>query len=207
MTVALLALPNSQPEPNPPMNSTEITRRIWELLNAGPHSAAPLPEDPSLPIVWADGDADAWRLCVYPGEQMDEHDRALIWREFSAAVNDVIALSLPEGVNVQIIPPHTFPDGQSVEGLVRYVYPPPESAHASAHWWEVISAKLPEVSTLMNARISRQWPYHLEAKRAREPEHIQRARQRLARAQAVEAARQRVQSANPVEQKKRGRSM
>jgi hypothetical protein len=138
---------------------------------------------------------------------MDAQDRALIWREFSAAVSDVIALSLPEGVNVQIVPPYVFPDGQSVEGLVRYVYPPPESPYASAHWWEVISAQLPEVSTLMNARISRQWPYHLEAKRAREPEYIRRARQRLAQAHAVEAARQRVQSANPAEQKKRGRSM
>jgi hypothetical protein len=185
-----------------------FTRRIWELLDVGhPHPVAPPQEDPMLPVVWADGDDDGWHLWLYPGKGMDADDRALIWREFAAAVNDVIALSLPDGVNVQVTPPHTFPDGQSVEGLVRFTYPPPESSQSSAFWWQAITGRLPEVSTLMNSRIARLWPHHLEAKRSREPEHIRRNRQRLAQAQAVAAARARVQSVKPAEQRKRGRSM
>lgn len=182
-----------------------ISRAIWELLNAGqPHPAAPPPEDPDVPTLWADGDANAWHLWVYPGDEMDQQDRALIWREFADAANHVIALSLPEGVNVHVVAPHTFPDGKGVEGIVRYTYPPPENAESSATWWRIISAQLPEVSTLANTRIARQWPHHLAAKHAREPEHVKRARQRFAQAQAVAAARERNR---PVEGKKRGRSM
>lgn len=184
-----------------------FSRKIWDMLNAGqPHPAAPIPEDPEMPVVWADGDSEKWRLWSHPGSEMDTEDRALIWTQFQQSVDDVLLLALPEGVSVSVVPPHTFPNGKSVEGVVRFVYPPPESSLASEHWWEVITNKLPEVSALMNNRITRDWPAHLAQKRKKEPPYIKRARQRLAQVQAVADARARI-APQPGEKKKKGRSM
>jgi hypothetical protein len=173
------------------MNSNEITRRIWELLHAGPHPDAEQPADETLPIIWADSDPDAWHLSVYPGDKMDPKDREFIWQEFARAVDAVMPAHLPEGVNVVVHPPHTFPDGLAVDGVVLYTYPPPPSVEAAAHWWGIMSGLLPEVSRIAQHRISSQW-HEFQAEKLRRMTPAERHAHRMrARLDAIEAARER----------------
>lgn len=172
------------------MNSAEITRRIWELLNGGPHPDAEQ-RDADTPVIYADSDPNAWRLSVYPGEDMDARDREFIWQEFARAVDAVMPAHLPDGVNVIVHPPHEFPDGLAVEGAVLYTYPPPQSLEASAHYWGLMSGLLPEVSRLAQRRISSRWhAFQADKLKRMTPDElrIHRVRARLA---AIEAARER----------------
>lgn len=173
------------------MNSAEITRRIWELLHAGPHPDADKNEDETVPVIYADSNPDAWRLTVHPGDKMDAKDREFIWQEFARAVDAVMPAHLPDGVNVIVHPPHEFPDGLAVEGAVMYTYPPPQSVDASAHYWGIMSGLLPEVSRLAQRRISSQWHAFQADKLKRMTPEERRIHRIRARLDAIEAARER----------------
>jgi hypothetical protein len=174
-------------------------REILEIIAR--HPDAPTPSDLTLPIVWADAEGDTWRLWLHPGygaPLLDDDDRELCWSEFASAVSDVVALRLPDGVNIHITPPHTFPDGQTIRGQLAFTYPtpPPQSEALTELWWQTLSGTLLEVSALMSKRLVRRWPDHLAAKRERqvgrrEPQYMKSARRAAAQAEAVSAARER----------------
>lgn len=179
----------------------------------------------TLPETSVRRDGDFWILASdQPGHEFDEADRQLLWEKLEETVSDVIALTLPEGINVQVVPPKSFRNGQEVlPGLVRFTYPPPETSVASQHYWEMISDKLPEVSRLLDERVKRAWPSHLAAKnvgrdsddRAAMRQEIvarhRQARQIEEQTKAVNEARRRLNPTAsplpPVEVKKRGRSL
>ncbi len=122
---------------------------------------------------------------------MDAKDREFVWEEFARAVDAVIPAHLPEGVNVVVHPPHTFPDGLAVDGVVLYTYPPPPSVEAAAHWWGIMSGLLPEVSRIAQHRISSQW-HEFQAEKLRRMTPAERHAHRMrARLDAIEAARER----------------
>jgi hypothetical protein len=172
-------------------------REILEVLAR--HPAAPAPSDLSFPVVWADAEGDTWRLWLNPGYDappLDDEDRELCWAEFGSAVSDVVALRLPDGVQVHVTPPFTFPDQKTVNGHVDFVHPPPDMPAHTEAWWQTLCGTLPEVSTLMSGRLVRRWPDHLAAKRERqvgrkEPQYMKTARRLAAQADAVAAARER----------------
>lgn len=175
------------------MNSADITRRIWELLHAGPHPDAERNPDETLPVLYAESDPDSWRLSVHPGDEMDTKDREFIWEEFARAVEIVMAANLPAGVNVVVHPPTEFPDGSAVAGAVAYTYPvpPPASEAASAHWWGIMSGLLPEVSRIAQRSIGRQWHAFQAEKVARMSPDERRVHRIRARLDAIEKARER----------------
>ena len=143
----------------------EITKVIAELLASLPHTNASRVEDKAQPIVWVEQDGeDGWTMSLYPGDQLDPEDRAWLWQQFADCVDDTVGKL---GIEVKITPPHTFPSGKSVQGLVQYTYPPPDSGLASRHWWQVMSSHLPTINELLARRIDRNWYQHVADKLAK----------------------------------------
>lgn len=178
----------------------------------------------TLPETSVSRHGDFWQLsCDQPGHEFDEADRQLLWEKLEETVSDVIALTLPEGVNVQVVPPKTFRDGQEIAGIIRIVHPPPTSAISNEFWWNAVSEKLPEVSLLLDERIKRAWPSHLAAKNVSKDEQERaslrdeiisrhrQARQIEQQTKAVNEARRRLNPTAgplaPAQVKKRGRSL
>lgn len=171
---------------------------LWRTLSEWWEPHEDQVEDPRglAPAIAVIPDGDGWRVHIHPAEGLTAEDRAAIWEDLDRAAREVIGEALP-GVNIRVVPPVTFPDGQTVAGIIQYQFRGACTATASRYWWEQIAAECPAISAVCSHHLAARAQQHGGRLTPQHPPHV--ARQLAARRRAAPRPAPR-----PVNQSKRG---
>jgi hypothetical protein len=112
------------------------------------------PQGVRAPVVSVEPEGNEWTLFVHPASGLTATDRAAIWRALDESAQEIVAETMPPGVQVRIIPPTQFPDGQMADGVIFFTYPGHRSTLAKNYWWQALAMECPAISARCSQKLN-----------------------------------------------------